>query len=295
MPYTTPFHPLSTSLQHQHNLSAASAPLHRELDTVASDGSSTPAELARRLATTTTTTTADDTILFTGPARDTSVLAEPADRAEPDPRRLSRRLPLLLRKSSRPEVAGVVPSHTPNTTTAPAAAAALAAINPRSSSSANSIGTSSTSELRDRDNSAHSGLPSVEVHPPTQRHPDPARLSYNPLTPPATAGTPHRTLSEARSKSVVDRRGKLARFPSKLDHKTHRGEASSAADRKMHQTSSRLLRMTDDERPFTRVSRRFCNAGSNWPFPGWIQGPARTGLELYGFPWKLWSRNEGAW
>lgn len=38
-----------------------------------------------------------------------------------------------------------------------------------------------------------------------------------------------------------------------------------ASDRKMHQTSSRLLRMTDDERPFTRVSVYCGNAGDGEP------------------------------
>jgi hypothetical protein len=30
----------------------------------------------------------------------------------------------------------------------------------------------------------------------------------------------------------------------------------SSSENKMHQTSSRLLRMTDDDRPFTKVGRR---------------------------------------
>ena len=268
MPYTTPFHPLSTSLRHQQLDSAVPTPLDRSLNTFASDGTHTPAESASGLATT------DDSL--SSEARD-SVLVGPSGSASPDSRRLSRRLPLLLRKSSRTEVAGAVPSHTTTTADAPAA---LTPLNPLSSSSSARLGRLSNRELHSRDNSAHSGLPSVEAHPPTQRNPDSARLSYNHLTPPTTAGTPNRTLSEAQTKPVVDRRGKLARSPSKFDHKPQRGEASSVADKKMHQTSSRLLRMTDDERPFTRVSRNFCTID---PI-----GPALDGSRDWtGFPGTL--------
>ena len=259
MPYTTPFHPLSTSLRHQQLDSAEPVPLDRSPNTLASDGTYTPAESASGLVIT------DDNL--SSEVRD-SVLAEPSGSASPDSRRLSRRLPLLLRKSSRTEVAGAVPSHATTTTTAAAdAPAALTPLNPRSSSSSANLGRPSNCELRSRDNSAHSGLPSVEVHPPTQWNPDSARLSYNHLTPLTTADTPNKTLSEGQTKPVVDRRGKLARFPSKFDYKTQRGEASSVADKKMHQTSSRLLRMTDDERPFTRVSRDFCTIGPIGPAP----------------------------
>ena len=256
MLYTTPFHPLSTSLRHQQLDSAEPAPVNRSLNTLASDGIYTPVESASGLAAT------DDNL--PSKAQD-SVLAEPSGSASPDSRRLSRRLPLLLRKSSRAELAGAVPSHTTTNTTTDAPAA-LTPLNPRSSSSSASLGKLSDCELRSRDNSAHSGLPSVEVHPPTQRNPDSA-LSHNHSTPPTTAGTPNITLSEAQTKPVVDRRGKLARSPSKFDHKTQRGEASSVADKKMHQTSSRLLRMTDDERPFTRVSRNFYTIGPIGPAP----------------------------
>ena len=247
MLYTTPFHPPSTSLRRQQLDSAEPGPVNRSLNTLASDGTYTPVESASGLATT------DDNL--SSEAQD-SVLAEPSGSASPDSRRLSRRLPLLLRKSSRTELAGAVPLHTTTNTTADAPAA-LTPLNPRSPSSSASLGKLSNCEPRSRDNSAHSGLPSVEVHPPTQKNPDSARLSYNHSTPPTTAGTPDITLSEAQTKLVVDRRGKLARSPSKFDHKTQRGETSSVADKKMHQTSSRLLRMTDDERPFTRVSRNF--------------------------------------
>jgi hypothetical protein len=40
-------------------------------------------------------------------------------------------------------------------------------------------------------------------------------------------------------------------------------------DNKMHQTSSRLLRMTDDDRPFTRVSA--CDGGPSRRTPAWTR------------------------
>lgn len=46
----------------------------------------------------------------------------------------------------------------------------------------------------------------------------------------------------------------------------------------MHQTSSRLLRMTDDDRPFTRVSPlppfRFAFCPPVFPFCSWLDGGA---------------------
>jgi hypothetical protein len=55
--------------------------------------------------------------------------------------------------------------------------------------------------------------------------------------------------------SSVEQRGKLDEYPVDPTEQYHRLVASRS--RMMHQTSSRLLRMTEDDRPFTRVSGTF--------------------------------------
>jgi hypothetical protein len=55
--------------------------------------------------------------------------------------------------------------------------------------------------------------------------------------------------------SSVEQRGKLDEYPVDPTEQYHRLVASRS--RMMHQTSSRLLRMTEDDRPFTRVSDTF--------------------------------------
>jgi hypothetical protein len=55
--------------------------------------------------------------------------------------------------------------------------------------------------------------------------------------------------------SAVEQRGKLDEYPVDPTEQYHRLVASRS--RMMHQTSSRLLRMTEDDRPFTRVSATF--------------------------------------
>jgi hypothetical protein len=55
--------------------------------------------------------------------------------------------------------------------------------------------------------------------------------------------------------SAVEQRTKLDEYPVDPTEQYHRLVASRS--RMMHQTSSRLLRMTEDDRPFTRVSATF--------------------------------------
>jgi len=55
--------------------------------------------------------------------------------------------------------------------------------------------------------------------------------------------------------SSIEQRGKLDEYPVDPTEQYHRLVASRS--RMMHQTSSRLLRMTEDDRPFTRVSATF--------------------------------------
>lgn len=88
---------------------------------------------------------------------------------------------------------------------------------------------------------APSANPSVRSH---VREPDSSQSAspVDTLSPPSTVSTPN-TSSDSE-------------LTDKLEKAQHHNtpKAAKAGDKKMHQTSSRLLRMTDDERPFTRVS-----------------------------------------
>jgi hypothetical protein len=113
---------------------------------------------------------------------------------------------------------------------------------------------------RARDSSASLGSIAAEARPPTQRASDPAPLSHPSLNRPL-ANTGTRKSSDAQASTALRRRGtlQLSRSLSRLEsgkrrNNTGAARSQAAKDEKMHQTSSRLLRMTDDERPFTRVS-----------------------------------------
>lgn len=89
-------------------------------------------------------------------------------------------------------------------------------------------------------------------------------------TPPTSPDSPFLATGAPRSSTSLARACDLAREPAadgehEPDVITEEAENSSRPSTpytsskpdKMHQTSSRLLRMTDDERPYTRVSIRF--------------------------------------
>lgn len=90
----------------------------------------------------------------------------------------------------------------------------------------------------------------------------PHKLSATPVTPPFDSDTYEQLTGTSRpsspalvdnpANSVLKRRLTLQRLPTP----PHETRPSPPAP-KMHQTSSRLLRMTEDERPFTKV-------GSHW-------------------------------
>jgi len=81
---------------------------------------------------------------------------------------------------------------------------------------------------------------------------------------PATVSVPTRQSSDVRKRQKESKRRQLARSTSTHARAIPSRPSSTPADdddfvneRKMHQTSSRLLRMTDDDRPYTRVSTIF--------------------------------------
>jgi hypothetical protein len=92
--------------------------------------------------------------------------------------------------------------------------------------------------------------------PPYILHPTPPSQNHDSSTTSTSTLTLSRQSSITLTETVEDRRRELARSPSQASIAPHPEPARSTGDkqRKMHQTSSRLLRMTDDERPFTRVS-----------------------------------------
>ena len=88
-----------------------------------------------------------------------------------------------------------------------------------------------------------------------------APFQDSPAEPPAAASVPIRQSSD-RKRQKEGKRRQLARSTSTRARSVHSRPSSTPADdddfvneRKMHQTSSRLLRMTDDDRPYTRVSQ----------------------------------------
>jgi hypothetical protein len=112
-----------------------------------------------------------------------------------------------------------------------------------------------------RDASANPDTTTVEVLPQTLCNPDPVSQphTHDPSTPPnPTTPATIQESSGARFNLVDEKRRELARRPSSarsalLPENARKLDTGSGKERKMHQTSSRLLRMTDDDRPFTRV------------------------------------------
>lgn len=148
---------------------------------------------------------------------------------------LTSRFPLLRKSSREPAHArgsSISLSHIPQ---APVQQPLLTTQPPRVSTS------SSRGRLDAYAHEPPSREPSASPSIASSRDPDSASDSTRPA--PSTASTP--TLS-SDSEST-----------GKLDKLRHSVKAAKPGDKKMHQTSSRLLRMTDDERPFSRVSASF--------------------------------------
>lgn len=86
-------------------------------------------------------------------------------------------------------------------------------------------------------------------------------FSATPLTPPLSDGESNETLEFARAETptLADptpnqrRRLTIQRLPTPPYNRLLPPGSAQTAHPKMHQTSSRLLRMTEDERPFTKV------------------------------------------
>ncbi|KAF2117622.1 hypothetical protein BDV96DRAFT_398853 [Lophiotrema nucula] len=172
---------------------------------------------------------------------------QPADRRRSS---LASRFP-LLRKSSREVANGAPPAHIRGSSvsiqlTSPADSPFLSTGAPRGSSiSSRGRSDRKSEELRTRESSIDPSIRSVSREPPTNdtssiRSTTPLRSNASAAsirTVPADDDASDANLAQSRQKSV-----------------STASAAPRAADKKMHQTSSRLLRMTDDERPFTRVS-----------------------------------------
>ncbi|KAJ5671204.1 hypothetical protein N7507_000331 [Penicillium longicatenatum] len=122
--------------------------------------------------------------------------------------------------------------------------------------------------LASKTSSAFASLSTINQNTPLRSSPSASSLSrlsrlpsatVNPLTPPLSDGDPNPLLDLARSESPAladlnpshKRRLTLQRIPTPPQETRH-FPATVPAPSKMHQTSSRLLRMTEDERPFTK-------------------------------------------
>lgn len=125
--------------------------------------------------------------------------------------------------------------------------------------------------LASKTSSAFASLSTINQTTPLRSSPSASSLSrlsrlpsatVNPLTPPLSDGDSNPLLDLARSESPAladlnpshKRRLTLQRIPTPPQEVRHFSATVPTAPPKMHQTSSRLLRMTEDERPFTKVS-----------------------------------------
>jgi hypothetical protein len=111
-----------------------------------------------------------------------------------------------------------------------------------------------------RDDSRNQDNRSVRV--PQQPPCNPNTVSpyqHDVSTPSTTSLVTNSSRSDTYSDLVKDKPLPFERRDSYLEPATSQAEDqpefAEKTERKMHQTSSRLLRMTDDDRPFTRVSR----------------------------------------
>ncbi|KAF4313980.1 Regulator of G protein signaling [Botryosphaeria dothidea] len=183
---------------------------------------------------------------------DPSIRRLSTDRGLGDFSWLSRRLPSLHRRPSlvtRIEPAGH--AHSPDeASSSPPQAHASAAPSPARPQIA---------DQEPRDGPDNPTAQSVKVLPQTQSAPHPETRSHNPSTPLNATTAPRRLSSDAHSSfrdSFIDHG---LRQPSRTSINLEKPvsyppaqDPARAKDSKMHQTSSRLLRMTDDDRPFTR-------------------------------------------
>ncbi|KAJ5914368.1 hypothetical protein N7504_003251 [Penicillium tannophilum] len=123
--------------------------------------------------------------------------------------------------------------------------------------------------LASKTSSAFASLSTINQTTPLRSSPSASSLSrlsrlpsatVNPSTPPLSDGDSNPLLDLARSESPAladlnpshKRRLTLQRIPTPPQEVRHFSATVPTAPPKMHQTSSRLLRMTEDERPFTK-------------------------------------------
>lgn len=174
-----------------------------------------------------------------------SSVTEPHSPALPS-RRTSRRFPSLIARLSS---AGVSPSRSLRQAT-PDDAHKL---------SRPSVDTGA-GDRRPRENSDNRGSRSLGGRPQTLCNPNTVVPSHDSSTLPFSTTTgSNRRLSDVQYNRKDGKRRQLARTASTRSGFAYPKTVEPVQDgadieRKMHQTSSRLLRMTDDERPFTRVS-----------------------------------------
>lgn len=91
---------------------------------------------------------------------------------------------------------------------------------------------------------------------PRQSNPGLARLSLvsNPQSDSEPTSPSRSATSSYNSPAASTKPSPNSSATSSVDRSNHYPEPLRRSENKMHQTSSRLLRMTDDDRPFTRVS-----------------------------------------
>lgn len=154
-----------------------------------------------------------------------------------------------------------------------AAEGAVIAVNPSRSfrqlsrrastrNSTRSAGIEPSPQQLPRDGPGDQATISVDVLPQTLWNPHSVSPSHShalSTSPPSTTSAPSRKSSGVYKPSDDDQRQERARRASfassaQRSEPNSRTESTVEKERKMHQTSSRLLRMTDDDRPFTRVS-----------------------------------------
>jgi hypothetical protein len=165
-----------------------------------------------------------------------------------DPRRLSRRLNFLSRPhTSEPETLAAADSQHNNPNLSPKLQ--------RSSSSHLNLrkATSGISRSRERKD-ASAAQPEEDASLNGQAPGSAESTSADPTT--TTGETLPGTTSTTASAVTGSTDQRTSLFKTETDTSSRATQASGASDRdrKMHQTSSRLLRMTDEERPFSRVS-----------------------------------------
>lgn len=110
-------------------------------------------------------------------------------------------------------------------------------------------------QLRARGNPESLVARSEELLPLTRKDPIPEGLSQIESTP----GAPFEKPSDVAFNTAWHERGDLAPSAAALQQNSTVYPSAVVKTPKMHQTSSRLLRMTDDERPYTSVSRGLFN------------------------------------